>query len=392
MARILISPLSWGLGHATRDIPIIKDLLQRGHTVGVAATGIALEALTREFPDLVFYDVPDYPSPYTSDGFSVTRVAALFPLMVKDIARERRIIGRIVKRERYDLVISDNRFGAYSKDVPSFFISHQIRFSTPGNVESVERMMEVFNGRYHRHFERVIVPDNPPGPTSLSGKLGYARRPITRRRAYWAGIITDIGRRDVVPDIDYLVSISGPKVTKEALKEAITRQIGRLSGKKVILLGDPGKAFEERPDDDTVVKSHADRHEMADLMNRARFVITRSGYTTVMELAELKKKEILFIPTPGQTEQEYLSAYYEEMGWVHSASQHNLDLVDDVARARTMRGFPPMSGSRENIARLYERVIAGYLPHPRQRVGSGAPRPGYGDGNIAPLAPPPPRK
>ncbi len=373
MAKILISPLSWGLGHATRDMPIINDLIARGHTVGIAATGIALEFLSLEFPELEFYDVPDYPSPYTSEGFSVTRVVGLFPLMVKDIAREHRIITRIVKREGYDLVISDNRFGAYAKNVPSLFISHQIRFSTPGDIESVERMMEVFNSRYHRHFERVIIPDNPPGPCSLSGKLGNAHRPTTKRRAYWAGVITDIQKKEIPQDIDYLVSISGPKVTKDALKEVILRQIGGLTGKKVILLGDPGAAFEDPLDDETLVKSHAARHEMAELMNRAKFIITRSGYTTVMELAELEKKEILFIPTPGQTEQEYLSTYYEQMGWIHSASQHDLDLVTDVARARTMKGFPPMSGSHENVQRLYEQVIESYLPHPKQVYGSGAP-------------------
>ncbi|MBN2223360.1 MAG: hypothetical protein JW765_01655 [Deltaproteobacteria bacterium] len=388
---MLFSPLSWGLGHATRDIPIINDLIARGHTVGVAATGIALELLSLEFPDLEFYNVPDYPSPYTSDGFSITRVVALFPLMVNNIAREHRIISRIVRSERYDLVISDNRFGAYTKDVPCLFISHQIRFATPGGIESVERMMEVFNGRYHRHFERVIVPDNPPGPRSLSGKLGYARRPFTKRRAYSAGILTDIRKQDVPQDIDYLVSISGPKVTKDALKKIIVEQIGGISGKKVILLGDPASAFEERLDDDTLMKSHADRHEMADLMNRAEFVITRSGYTTVMELAELEKKDLLFIPTPGQTEQEYLSAYYEDMGWVHSVRQHDLDLVRDVARARTMKGFPPMSGSYNNIKKLYDWVIEGYLPHPKHYYdfgtrGSGA-MPDDDDRPLYPLLP-----
>jgi hypothetical protein len=303
--------------------------------------------------------------------------------MVKNIAREHRIITRIVKRERYDMVISDNRFGAYAREVPCLFISHQIRFSTPGGFETVERTMEAFNGRYHRHFERVIIPDNPPGPRSLSGKLGYAHRPVTKRKAYYAGIITDIRKQDVPQDIDYLVSISGPKVTKEALREVIVKQIGGLSGTKVVLLGDPAAALEEHLDKETLIKSHAGRREMADLMNRAKFIVTRSGYTTVMELAELEKKDILFIPTPGQTEQEYLSAYYENMGWIHSTSQHNLDLVGDVARARTMRGFPPMTGSTENVRRLYEQVIEGYLPHPRHhyKFEFGASAAGSTDGD-----------
>ncbi len=387
MAKILISPLSWGLGHATRDVAIIADLLDRGHTVGVAATGAALELLSREFADLKFYDVPDYPSPYTSGGFSIPRVLGLFPLIVREIAREHRTISRIIRREGYNLVISDNRFGAYAKDVPGLFISHQIRFSTPGNIESIERMMEVFNGRYHRNFERVIIPDNPPGPRSLSGKLGHAQRPVTRRKAYWAGIITDIRRQDVPQDIDYLVSIAGPKVTKDALREVIMGQIGGLSGRKFILLGDPGAEPEERLDGETIVKSHAQRDEMATLMNRAKFIITRSGYTTVMELAELGKKGILFIPTPGQTEQEYLSDYYEEMGWVHSVAQRRLDLVADTADAQAMKGFPAMSGSSDNVRMLYERVIEGYLPHPKHYYDFSSPYSGHDGNDGKPLHP-----
>lgn len=389
MAKILISPLSWGLGHATRDVPIIADLIDRGHTVGVAATGIAFELLSREFPDLEYYHVPDYPSPYTAGGFSVPRIVGLFPLMVREIAREHRSISRIVRQEGYDLVISDNRFGAYTEDVPCLFISHQIRFSTPGNIESVERMMEVFNAHYHRRFERIIIPDNPPGPRSLSGKLGNAQRPLTRRRAYWAGIVTDMQKQDVTRDIDYLVSISGPPVTKEALKEAILNQIGGLSGKKVVLLGDPSAEFEEQLGDDTIVKSHANRDEMAVLMNRATFIITRSGYTTVMELAELGKNDILFIPTPGQTEQEYLSDYYEKMGWVHSVAQRRLDLVADVVDARAMTGFPAMSCSYDNVRMLYDRVIESYLPHPKHFYYFTPPRPETGDDDkpIYPILP-----
>jgi uncharacterized protein (TIGR00661 family) len=377
MARILISPLSWGLGHATRDMPIINDLLTRGHTVGVAATGAALALLRREFPDLTFFDVPDYPSPYTKNGFSVPRVMALFPLMQKDIAREHRLISKIVRRERYDLVISDNRFGAHVRDVPSLFISHQIRFSTPGDIEFVERLMERFNEHYHKNFDRIIIPDNPPGPYSLSGKLGVARRPATRRRAFYAGIITDIRKLDVGQDIDFLISISGPRETKDLLKKTILQQVGDLPGKKVILMGDPGDHREETLDPDTIVKSHAERDEMELLMNRAKFVITRSGYTTVMELAELGKKEILFIPTPGQTEQEYLSRLYERRGWVHSVSQAKIRLGQDVAAARFMSGLPPIGGARQNMCALYEEVIEGYLPAPawtRRRQAAGGAR------------------
>jgi len=97
------------------------------------------------------------------------------------------------------------------------------------------------------------------------------------------------------------------------------------------------------------------------LMNRAKFVICRSGYTTMMELAELGKKAGLFIPTPGQTEQEYLSWYYQQKGWFFSKSQYRLDLPGDISIARKYAGFPEMPSTEANVSRLYENVLAGYL-------------------------------
>lgn len=362
MAKILLSPLSWGLGHATRDIPIINYLIESGHEVGIAASGAAYALLKQEYPDLKFYHVEDYPSPYTTTGFSVTRVVALLPLMYRNIRREHREINRIVGDEKYDLVISDNRFGAYAEDVPSLFISHQIRFSTPGTFEGIERITEMFNEHFHKNFDHVIIPDNPPGRLSLSGKLGNARRPGTVERAYYAGILSNIRKMDVPEDLDYLISISGPKKTKKALQDAIMRQIGTLRGKTILLMGDPESHYEEHLNGGIVLKSHASRTEMEEYLNRAKCIITRSGYTTMMELADLGNKKALLIPTPGQTEQEYLSEYYSEMGWFHSVAQNDLDLERDLEKAKEMSGLPKMPKSRENEKRLYEQVIKKYLP------------------------------
>jgi hypothetical protein len=96
-------------------------------------------------------------------------------------------------------------------------------------------------------------------------------------------------------------------------------------------------------------------------MNRARFLISRSGYTTMMEMAELEKKHGLFTPTPGQTEQEYLSRYYARKGWFLSRSQYKLNLTSDVPIAMKCQGFPRMTKTKENIRRLYEDVLKKHL-------------------------------
>jgi uncharacterized protein (TIGR00661 family) len=361
MARILISPLNWGLGHSTRIIPIIRILLEKGHEVGIAAKGPAVKLLKKEFPDIEFYKITDYPLPYTKNGFSYNRLIRLLPEIVFTAVKENEEVEKLVKKFRFDLIISDNRFGFYSKNVPSVFMSHQLKYHMPGNIKLFENTGKFFNTFYHKNFEKIIVPDNPPNSVSLSGKLGNIPKKNTKNKIYYAGILSSIRKQNVKKDIDYLISISGPERSKTAFKEKIMSQIKDLAGKKVVLLGEPCSNSKYRAGKNTLVKSHATREEMTSLMNRARFIITRSGYTTIMELAELGKKNALFIPTPHQTEQEYLSKYYEEKKWFHSVKQSKIDLLNDVEECKYYKGLPKMPKTSDNAKRLYNKIFKKYL-------------------------------
>ena len=180
-------------------------------------------------------------------------------------------------------------------------------------------------------------------------------------RIYYAGILSSVRKLNIEEDIDFLISISGPEPQRTMLEEVMMKQVQKLPGKKTVLLGRPAENFEYKMDKLTTVKSYAGREEMSIFMNRAKFIISRSGYTTVMEIAELGKKSCLFIPTPGQTEQEYLSQYYREKGWFYSKSQYSLDIVKDVEEAKKYSGFPSMQGSQSNAEKLYEELFAPYL-------------------------------
>lgn len=361
MAKVLISPLNWGLGHATRDIAIMRVLEQEGHDLSVAASGAAHDLLKKEFPNATFSTVTDYSSPYTRRGFSISKFIAKMPAMVKQIQKEHQVIEQLAEDSAFDLIISDNRFGVYSHKVPSIFISHQLRSNVPKEVELLEKMTELFNEYYHKKYAHVIVSDNPPGKLSLTGKLGKANRPVTQQKAYYAGILSSIERRDVPEDIDYLVSISGPQEQKQGFRKPILKQITDVPGKKIVLLGEPGNGMKEYLDADTLVIGYTERNAMTDLMNRSKCIITRSGYTSVMEIAELEKKYCLFVPTPGQTEQEYLSKLYEEKGWFHSVKQKHIALAKDLEVAKKYSGFPAMPKSNQNAQKLYEEVIKQYV-------------------------------
>jgi hypothetical protein len=361
MAHVLVSPLNWGLGHATRDIPLIQKLLVEGHDVTIAATGNARAALMQEFPGCRSLDLPDYPIPYSNSRFFLPRFVAFLPLMLHAVAQERRNLASLLSRETFDLIISDNRLGLFSEKVPSLFITHQLHYHLPLPAWPFELSAVWLNGYLHSKYLRVIVPDNPPGPQALAGKLSRAETDATRSRTYYAGILTSTRKQDVLEDLDYLFLISGPEPQRTQLEKILLPKIPDLEGSSVVLLGSPGRLNPPVVSDRCTVINYATTEEKVTLMNRAKFIVCRSGYTSMMELSELQKHRALFIPTPGQTEQEYLSWYYQERGWFHSQSQYRLDLPEDIAAAGSFSGFPDMPGTEQNIARLYHDVLADYL-------------------------------
>jgi UDP:flavonoid glycosyltransferase YjiC (YdhE family) len=362
MGHILVSPLNWGLGHATRDIPVIRSLLAHGHEVTIAACGSALEVLRQEFPACTFREFPDYSVPFSANRFFLAHFVAAFPSLFRGINDEHRNLAALLAEDEFDLIISDNRFGIYADDVPSLFITHQLRYHLPAVARPLELAGVQLNRFLHANYDRIIVPDNPPGPCSLAGKLSRAETGTSRNRAYYAGILTSTRKREVVADLDYLILISGPEPQRSELEKILLPASGDLPGSVAVLLGSP-----ERRSDDTMITGsctvipYASTEEKEILMNRAKCVICRSGYTTMMELAELGKRRALLIPTPGQTEQEYLAGYYEKAGWFHARAQHRLDLAVDLRLTEQFHGFPDMPGTEENVERLYGEVLAEFL-------------------------------
>ncbi len=362
MAHVLVSPLSWGLGHATRDIPIIRELKEHGHEVTIATSRGAYELLKKECPDCGFIYFEDYPAPYSSTKYFLPKFIANIPVLVKALADEKKRTDILLSKNKYDAVISDNRLGVYSKKIPSFFISHQLRFSVPYYIRPAETASQYVNEYFHKKFDRLIVPSNNPGNGNcLSGKLCHSVRKITNMKAYYAGIVSSVQKMNVSEDLDFLIIISGPEPQRSLLEEIILNQAQELPGEKMVILGRPHDNFGKKLDKCTTVKSYVTEEEKIVLMNRAKFIISRSGYTTMMDIAELDKKCGVFIPTPGQTEQEYLSQYYEEQGWFYSKSQYKLDILKDVEKAKEYSGFPSLSKTEDNMKRLYKDVFAQYL-------------------------------
>jgi len=358
--RVFIAPLNWGLGHATRLLPLIKLLLAKNFIVYIGASGRSKEVLQQEVGECIFVDFPEYPIKYPRSRFFVTRfMLIIFPQMLLAMKNEQKRLLNLHKQKKLDLIISDNRFSLALEGVKSLLISHQLRYKLPWPIQKMEWLPEYFNYGQFRKYDKIIVPDIND-MKSLTGELSHNMRYIPSEKLYYMGIITDL-EENVRSDseiIDYFVIISGPEPQRTKFEKIIFNQIGKLKGRIVIALGKPEKNYKIRIGNAEVF-AYLNRTEIAKCLKRANFIISRPGYTTIMEMIEFGKRG-LFVPTPGQIEQEYLAKYFMENNWCYSASQSGFDLSRSEKVAQTYPGFPDnFSRTKENLDKLFHEVIDG---------------------------------
>lgn len=353
--QVLFAVGSWGLGHATRDLTIIQRMLAAGWSVTLISTDRAMTLLRDELDGRCeFLDLPDIPKPLARSSMRFYGKYALnLPLAFRAVVAERRALHDLLRVRTFDRIVSDCRYGIASAQVPSFQITHGLRIMPPLRCRPIERFIEYVNYRWLRQAKRVLVPDF--AENSLSGELSHGLHYFRDVPVDYLGHLSGIRRRDLPQDIDYFISISGPEPQRSILDRIIRRQAHTLPGRVVIALGLPGQQQVERYQN-VEIHAYLNRSQQEEMMNRSRLIISRSGYTTLMELAELGKKALL-IPTPGQTEQEYLARYHARLGTFSVVTQDRLDLPRDVARAERCRGYRPPHGSDVTVENFL-RVIA----------------------------------
>ncbi len=353
--KVLFGICSWGLGHATRDIPLIRRMLEEGHNLTLVGRGRSLYLLREEFgKDCSYLEIPDYSSPYSEKKFHVSKFVGYIPVYIEEIIQEHNRIRKLVRGRGYERIVSDNRFGIYDKEIPSYFISHQLRFIVPGRVRLLERATEGFNYSFKKSFCKFLIPDYKDNP--LSGDLSHNLKFFKDGKIEYLGIISSLKKRDVEEDIDYFISLSGPEPQRTVLEKKILSQVFLLKGKVFVALGKPEERKEEVKGDIHIL-SFLNRERQEEIMNRSKLVITRPGYTTLMELAFLGKKALL-IPTPGQTEQIYLASYHKDRRNFYSVSQNELNLARDVEEAKKYRGFC-CNLSEESAVDKFMKIVFG---------------------------------
>lgn len=335
--EIVYGVCSWGLGHATRSLPIIRKLLKENHNITIISNGRSLDLLKKELKDKVIYkDVPDYPQLLSRSARQfMAKSVVYWPLFIKRIESGLIKLSDILKEKKYKLIISDARYDIYNKKIPSFFISHQMRIMNPLRIKIFESGSELFNLFFFKRFVRVVVPDYREG--GLSGELSHNLKRIDENNIHYIGALSDFKKRNVNKDIDYLISISGPEPQRSMLEDKLISQCENLEGNIVVTLGKTEEKSKIKKKNITTY-TYLSKKEREELLNRSKIVISRSGYSTIMDLAVVKNKALL-IPTPGQIEQEYLSEYHNKLGTFFSVDQENINLIYGLEKLKDTTGI-----------------------------------------------------
>ncbi len=309
-ARILVAPLDWGLGHATRCIPLIKELLANDCAVWLAGEGAQEELLKKEFPELPFLQLPGYRIRYARSKYGLAwKLLLQWPRLKKTVQEENIWLKDAVKKYSFDAVISDNRYGLHHPSIPCIFITHQLTIKSFFG-SWLEKILQRINYRYINRFTECWVPDNESRPTLAGGLSHPEKMPSVPVR--YTGPLSRFTKQETAEQKNHLlILLSGPEPQRSILEKKILEEISHYPGTATIVRGFPGSSSIVPSTSMIQVYNHLPAAALAEEINKAEWVISRSGYSTVMDMTAMQK-ECILIPTPGQTEQEYLALYLSE--------------------------------------------------------------------------------
>lgn len=350
--RILFAVLDWGLGHATRSMPLILAAQALGAEPIVASAGNAGAYLKGELPALMHLDLPAYGIRYRYSSM-VANMGMQLPKIARTAWLEHRLLQRIIKAHEIKAVVSDSRFGCWSQKVPSVFISHQLHLRMP--YPWLNPMANAVNRFFLRQYDRCWVPDFP-GARSLSGELSLPPEGLAVEHLGWLTRF-EPSLSKVEPSIDVLALLSGPEPQRTYLEQSLIRQIKNLPGRKVLVRG-LAQDTEGLSVEGVEIHSYLTAGALEKVLQATSVVICRSGYSSLMDLRALGKKALL-IPTPGQTEQLYLAERLRQKGWAAVQQQRELDLSKGLLAAQGCKGLrPPAPAAQERIEKAIRGLIA----------------------------------
>ncbi len=314
--KVIIAPLNWGWGHVTRCIPIVKEIQRLNLVPVVACDGDALLLFKKEFPAIETILLPTYGIKYFSN-FTLSMVFSI-PSTLKGMYKEYQQINAYVKTHPQEILglISDNRLGVYVKGLPSVYITHQL------NIQA--GVFSAWINKFHHYFinkhTACWIPDEPD--SVFTGTLSKHQN----IRARYIGILSRFKKKEVLKKYNLLVLLSGIEGQRKKLENLLLKELEHYKGKVLFVRGSFKKRKQETVTSDNIeIVDYLTSEALEMALLTSERVICRSGYSTVMDLVKLDKPALL-IPTPGQTEQEYLATYLHQKNRFYACHQKDVTL------------------------------------------------------------------
>ncbi|MCR9100946.1 MAG: glycosyltransferase [bacterium] len=355
--RILIACLDWGLGHAARGLPVADALQELGATPILASAGNAGAFLRAERPELQYLALPAYNIHYRSKSM-VASMALQGPKLAYTAWREHQLLQHYIKTHHIDGVISDNRFGCFSRKVPGVFLTHQLHPIVP--IPLLQPVANGLNRAFLYRFQECWVPDLP-GANGLSGALSHP--PLAGIPTHYIGWLSRFNGlpATAAPEapIDTLAVLSGPEPQRTHLEQALLAQYRQLPGRHTLVRGIPEEA-PPRQEGGVAIINYLKGQALWEAIQNTVVVIGRPGYSSLMDWGMAQKK-VLCIPTPGQTEQEYLAQRLYKKGRVAVQQQSTLQLIRGIEDAKAASGMQAADSGKllhQNLKRFLATLPA----------------------------------
>lgn len=351
MTRVLVAVLDWGLGHATRCIPIVRMLQEQGCEVFFAGSGRSLELMKAEFPDVTVFTLPGYDPEYPVKGSMAWKMVKQIPKFFGIIRREHELIEKLILDHDISAVISDNRYGCWSSRVYSVLITHQSNILMPRRFGWLAPWVRKITVQRIAKFSVCWIPDDPE--QSLAGALTGFPKKSSVQTEFIGHLSRFASKVAVKKKYDVVAIFSGPEPQRTLFEDIVTQQLQKSQLSFFIVRGLPGLNVNTNHGN---VANHMVAADLQRLIESANVIIARSGYSTIMDLAVLGKKAIL-IPTPGQTEQEYLAESLMKNGIAFSMPQHKFDLHTALTASNIYSGFKNTDSKNELLQQAVQKLL-----------------------------------
>lgn len=323
----------------------------------IASDGRALALLRQEFPQLPAFELPGYRIDYAGKHL-IRSLLRQSPRILQAVLAEYTAVKKLAKQHRLDGVISDNRFGCQVEGLPSVFLTHQVNLLAPD--PRLQHLARIANRFFINRFDECWIPD-VAGQPNLSGILSHQEtgEPLPAPRFRYVGALSRMANLTLDKRYEVIAVLSGPEPQRSILEKMILEQAAKMPWRFLVVLG---KTEENRHfflGNQVEIYSHLPSAALNEAIAASGVFIGRSGYSTIMDLLKTGIPAAL-IPTPGQTEQEYLAAHFHRQGIFLAQKQEAFNLKELIPQvpspARIGDAFYDSAALEEGVNCLIRRT------------------------------------